>query len=273
MSNILITFGGEAYDSITAHVVARSRTIGADQVWVYDDRWLVGTEFFSRPDFQYLYNFVGHLCPRGRGFGLYSWKPYIIKHALSRLKNGDMVLYLDADTYPIEDFSVLFRECERIGGHMAFMATAKTEPLCNRQWCKRDCFVCMGCDEPRYWHGPHYVARFIVMQKGASGITDFLDEWQAHCLDRHCQTFEKSLMAPEHDGPYGDGPAAAFREHRTEQAIYSNLCIKYGRKPYREACEFGKDCPQDWELYPQLFSQVGTHGPKSLAGSRFRNID
>jgi hypothetical protein len=199
--NILITFGGSKYDPITAKTVEAGPRLGADAVWVYDDRWLTGTDLFGLPEFQWLYTHRGRGNPTGgRGFGWFAWKPYVIAHALSRLQTGDMVLYLDADTFPIANFSILFEECARIGGHMAFMATARTGPLSNRQWCKRDCFIRMGCDEPKYWHGPHFVARFMVFQRGAPGIADFISAWQRYCLDPHAQTFEPSVLAPELEG-------------------------------------------------------------------------
>ena len=275
MHKVLITFGGSAYDATTEKTVDRAPRMGADEVRVYDDRWLMGADFFRSPEFQYLYTHKGLGNPNGgRGFGWFAWKPYILLHTLARLDDGDIVMFLDGDTYPIHDFGVLFEECARIGGHMAFMATAKTGALCNRQWCKRDCFIVMDCDEPKYWHGPHAVARFMLFQKGAPGIAEFLEEWQAYCLDPQAQTFERSTLGPELQGlPNVDGPNGAFREHRTEQAIYTNLCIKYGRRLYREACGFGKHCPQDWDLYPQLFEQEWTNGRKSLDGSRFRNIE
>jgi hypothetical protein len=275
MKRLLITFGGSAYDSVTEKVVNSYQAMGADELLIYDDRWITEQPLWHDETFQWLLSHrgVGN-AKGGRGFGWFAWKPYVIADALSRIDDGDMVLYLDGDTYPIANFSILFDECKKIGGHMAFMATARTEPLCNRQWCKRDCFIAMGMDEPRYWNGPHFVARFTVFEKGAAGISHFISQWQRYCLDRHCQTFEQSILGPELDGIAGaDGPTGAFREHRTEQAIYTNLCIEAGRKPYREPCEFGAHCRQDWDLYPQLFCQVGLSPRlKSLSGSRFRNV-
>lgn len=273
MRRVCITFGGSAYDATTALTVERAPRMGADEVLVYDDVWLLGTEFGKSAEFQWLLNHKGVGNPKGgRGFGWFAWKPRIIQHALSRLSDGDMVLYLDADTYPIADFSVLFDLCEKEGGHLAFMATAKTEPLCNRQWTKRDCFITMDCDTEKCWHGPHFVARFMVFRKGEAGVADFLETWQRFSLDQRCQTFEPSVLGSELPGPHGDGPTAGFREHRCEQSVYTNLCIGFGRRPYRECCEFGKDCPLDWNLYPQLFSQQYVPGRKTLEGSRFRNV-
>lgn len=272
MKRVLISFTGSAYDSITERVVDTYRQFGATDLHLYDEPWLIESGFVERN--RWLWEVKGLLNERGgRGFGLYSWKGFIISHALSQLEPGDFCCYVDGDTYPIAPIDVLFSLCEKEGGHLAFMATGTTKPLCNRQWVKRECFQCMGMDSENWWHTPHAVARFMVFQKQAADVWNrnelFLSEWQRHCLDRQCQTFDHDpkIQLP---GPVGDGPEFGFREHRTEQAIYSLLCQKYGRRLYREACQFGKDCPQDWEHYPQLFVQVGSHGPASLRGSKFR---
>lgn len=266
MIRYLITFGGAAYDGITEKTVAAAPMFGADKVLVYDDRWLTEQPIWKDPRFQWLYTHRGVGNPRGgRGFGWFSWKPYIITDALQRSEDGDIVLFIDGDTYPIADFSVLYTECARIGGIMAFMATAQYGPLRNGDWNKRDCFIKMGMDEPEWRDKGTAVARFMLFQKGALGVAEFLSEWQEWCFDPDCQTFEPSKLAPEHPG---------FREHRTEQAIFTNLVHRLGLRLYREACEFGNKCEQDWDLYPQLFTQkwTGQMGMKTLNGSRFRNV-
>jgi hypothetical protein len=262
--NHLITFGGSAYDGMTARVVQAAPRFGVDNLLVYDDRWLTEQPLFQDPRFQYLYTHKGVGNPNGgRGFGWFAWKPTVIKDALRRASDGDVVMFIDADTLPIADLTPLYNQCRADGGQMAFMATATTGPLRNGDWNKRDCMITMGMDTAEWRDKGTAVARFMLFQKGAPGIAEFLDVWQGYCLNPDCQTFEPSKLAPEHPG---------FREHRCEQAIYTNLVHRKGLKLYREACEFGKDCPQDWDLYWQLFSQQYTDGVKSLAGSKFRNV-
>lgn len=265
MTKTLITFGGSSYDQITQRTVREGCRFGADRVLVYDDKWLTGTSLWADPRFQWLYNHKGVGNPNGgRGLGWFSWKPFVISHALSQVADGDIVMYIDADTYPIADFSVLYEQCAKDGGQMAFMATGRESALRNGDWNKRDCMITMGMDEAKYLDAGTAVARFMLFQKGAPGVAEFLEIWQEYCLMPSCQTFEPSVLAPEHPG---------FREHRTEQAIYTNLVHLKGLKLYREACGFGKDCQQDWDLYPQLFEQVGCYGgQKNLNGSRFCNV-
>lgn len=256
---IYITFGGSAYDRITAKIVERAPSLGAHEVRVYDDRWLLGTEFYrqnqdwwERPD-------LLHGWYR-RGFGWFVWKPYVIQHALSRCSPGDIVMFTDADTYPIHDFSMLYDECDRIGGVMLFEA----QGCPHQRFCKRDCFIRMGMDDPFWRFRRHAVARFMLFQAGSELANDLLEEWQLFCLDSWANSFDPSILAPEHP-EYG--------EHRCEQAILTNCAHKRNIKLYREACQFGAAAEEDKDLYPQLFFQDGSTGNKGdLSGSQFRNV-
>ncbi len=259
MKRLFITFSGSAYHETTQQIVERAPRMGADSVIVYDDRWLMEQPLFQDPRFQFLFTHRGVGNEGGRrGFGWFSWKPFCIIDALKRCDPGDIVLFTDADTYPVAPFGVLYDECASRDGMMLFSAVG----CMNYQWTKRDCLVAMGMDEDRFRFCQHAVCRFMLFQSGSERANNFLAEWQEWCLDPRCQTFEPSVLAPEYP---------EFIEHRTEQSIFTLLAHKYGEKLYREACQFGKSVPEDTELYGQLFAQVGTVRPKSLSGSAFRN--
>ena len=261
MKRIYITFSGSAYDPTTARIVADAPRFGVDEVRVYDDHWLVEQEFYAE-------NIWLWSTPRDRvpphhgyprGFGWFCWKPYVIMHALEHSDPGDIILYTDADTYPIQPLGVLFDECERIGGMMLFEAMGCP----HNEWCKRDCFIVMGQDEERWRNVPHAVARFMLFKNGPWRNRQFLMEWLAYCLNPLAQTFEPSVILPEYPG---------LAEHRTEQAIFTNLAHKYGAKLYREACQYGNSSMTGQDLYPQLFVQEGCARERTLNGSRYRNI-
>ena len=257
---VYITFSGAAYDETTSRIVEFAPRFGADEVLVYDDSWLMDQEFYRLN--KWLWTYPDTIDPKRkpRGFGWFCWKPFIILDALNRCANGDIVLFTDADTFPIHDFSMLYSECARIGGTMLFGAYG----CGNDQWCKEDCFIVMGQDESIYRELAHGVARFMLFQKGPWHVQQFLMEWLTYCLNPTATTFDRSRYR-------ADPPT--LNEHRTEQAIMTLLAYKYGHKFYREACQFAATQPEDQELYPQLFQQVGcAHHVKSLAGSRFRNV-
>lgn len=258
--NTLITMSGVRYHDTTKIIVETGPKFGADRVLVYDDVWLL-TQTNYPQEARWL---LDH--PRGRAMGWFAWKPFIILDALDRYP-GDTILYTDGDTYPIHDFKVLFEIGTR-DGLMLFRANGWPQ---QRVWCKRACFRMMNQDEPRYHEAPCGVARFMVF---THHHVDFLREWYHYCLQPRGQTFD---LDPN-DGPELPG----FREHRTEQAILTNLAHKYGHRLYREACQAGDatdkpeevvDAALDRDLYPRLFTQLYGQSPGDPAqGSAFRNV-
>jgi hypothetical protein len=201
--------------------------------------------------------------PHKRGFGWYAWKPYVILDALSKLNDGDIVLYIDADTVPIARLDVLFDCCAADDGFMLFAS----ENHVQSDWCKRDCFIVMGQDTPQYHNAQAGVARFMLFQKGSWAVSQFLSEWLAYCVNPLATTFDASVLSDELSG---------FIEHRAEQAIMTNLAHKYGLKLYREACESGNGLDRDRELYGQLFEQVNAdvaHVSAEPIGSAYFNVE
>ncbi len=261
--HILICFGGEAYDNTTEIIVRDAPRFGVDKVLVYDDAWLMQQEFYRLNS--WLWTHHGDMQNNPRGFGWFAWKPFIIMHALQHYcAEGDVLLYTDADTYPIFDLTPIYQECVRIGGTMLFAA----QGCLHAHWCKRDTFVVMGQDADAYGGSlrsrQHAVARFMLFEKGPWRVWQFLMEWLAYCLNPLANTFDPSVILPEYP---------ELREPRCEQAILTNLAHKYGHKLYREACQSGEHVADDKDLYPQLFIQDGNCGDKNqLKGSRFRNV-
>lgn len=252
---IYITFSGMPYDTTTQKIYQRAKPCGADECRVYDDHWLIHTEFYQHN--KWLWDH-----PHKRGFGWYCWKPYIILDALSKSDNGDVVLYTDADTYPIANLRVIFDTASR-DGVMLFAAGH----FSNRQWCKADCFTVMGQDEKKYIDCQAGVARFMAFQNGPWRPRQFLMEWLTYCVNPFATTFDISHYSEENPG---------FIEHRTEQAIMTLLAHKYGYKLHREADQHGMGFPEDKDLYGQLFCQEPVKDYLNVTapvhGSQFRNV-
>lgn len=251
---VLITFSGAPYEATTRLIVEKGYALGADAVRVYDDRWLLDQPFYQQN--RWLWDH-----PHKRGFGWYAWKPFVIWHALSTLNDGDVVLYVDADTVPIAPLGVLFEQCARDGGIMLFASEGHMQ----REWCKLDCYVTMGQSE--HVDAPAGVARFMLFQKGPWRTAQFLMEWLTYCVNPSANTFDPSRTDLEWSG---------FIEHRAEQAIMTNLAHKYGLRLYREACQAGNTSCRDLDLYGQLFTQHDDGSPKRTVdptGSTYFNVE
>ena len=245
MSLIVVTFSGGDYDLTTQRIVEDSPKFGATKVFVYDDLWLMDQEFYKLPNNRWLWE-----TEWKRGFGWHVWKTLILLDTMrTEATVGDVLLYLDADTYPIADLSTLEGTALRDGA-MFFAAGAGI----NYQWTKRECFIIMGQDTPKYHNGKAGNAGFFALKVGPWKTEQFLYEWMTYCCNPRCNQHELSAVGSELPG---------YKDHRTDQSIMTNLVHKYG-------WEFHPDASEE----PQkLFAQINqTRAPTPPKGSRWRNV-
>lgn len=298
MRRIYCTFSGSMYNQTTQRIVEDAPKFGVDYVRVYDDRWLMEQPFY------WLNRWIFDLKSRNehRGFGWYSWKPFVIlqemeyqmeDHLLDYVcGEGDaddapvppapIILWTDADTFPIGDLGPLYEQCRKDGGIMLFAA----EGCAQGAWTKRDCMIAMSRDGACYpkavaKHGEadfpkdqHATARFALFEAGNYRAKQFLMEWQTYCLNPLCVGLEPSVLAPEYP---------EYQEHRSDQSILTNLAHKYGLKLYREADAFGDGTDRDREIFGTVFQQNGLPSQRNpvagpvipegvIVGSRYRNV-
>lgn len=279
MTRRIVTFSGAAYDATTAAIVDANVRGWADAVHVFDDQWLRAHEFYSVN--RWLWEHPGQRFADGsyarRGCGWYAWKPLVMIEAFRCFaRTGDPVLYVDADTVPIADLAPIWTTAERDGA-MFFKAQGHRQGT----WCTRDCRAVMGDDgamlkvqkAAALGRGPcppaafdtrqHAVARFFAMRAGSWRNMQFLAEWLTFAAHPLATTFDPSELGPESDG---------FQEHRTEQAIMTSLCHRYGFRLFRECDDGGEGWAEDRALFGQLFEQRRIGDGSDPSGSRWRNV-
>lgn len=273
MTRYLATFSGSKYHDTTARIVNDSPCFGVDKVMVFDDFWLRKhrAAFCDQASWFFRRNNKSEGKPRGVCW--FVWKPLVVLDAFNRMADGDVLLYSDADTFPIADLTPFYDRCVSDGGALLFGARGCIQKV----WTKRDAFILTGSDEPKYHDAWQAVARFMLFQKGGMfPVEKFLGEWLGFTANPMVNTFEPSVLAPEYP---------EYREGRAEQAVLGILRVKYGLPLYREACEFGCwDGPPDLNReidFPgyRTFSQVGSHSYRpgfregnEGEGSAFRNV-
>lgn len=255
MNRWLICFSGADYNDTTE---ALTKAIGPTEVYVYDDVWLMEQPFTQLPGNKWLWEFEPKRC-----FGYCSWKPFIILHAWEALKrrNEDgVILYIDADCKPLGDLTPLFDIAERDGAWFACAYGCKHD-----EWCKRECFEVMAQSVPSHDVDAgcaRYLAIRATLGMESWRERQFLYEWLTYCVNRKANT--KETVPPTYS-PH-------FIEHRDEQAIMTNLILKYGYRFWRPADQDGKPSQDDRDVYGELFEQSWRSLGNNGKGSRFRRI-
>jgi len=213
----LVTFATPDFKESLRRLVGSAHRSGQfEDVYIWDE-----TLLRSDPQFR-----GKELLDYDRGIGFWSWKPHIILDALSRARDGDIVVYSDAGRYrggytvnrsvdPLVEFADLN------GGFLPGVLIPHFGP--NSRWTRRDCFVLMGCDSVRYWSHPQIQATFSVWIKNEQSLL-LLQQWRAYCTDIRI---------------IGDGPNSCglpnlpgFIDHRHDQSVLTNLVLMRRVTPF-----------------------------------------
>jgi len=211
-----------------------------DKTFMYDKEWLMTTEFYRKNKF---------ILSQPKGAGYWIWKFPTIFNTMETLSEGDIVMYVDAGIKVIDNLNPLFEVAQNNpNGHpVLFKLPAVDVPYHRmRQWTKRDAFVVMDADEPRFWDADMINAAVCVWAKNSQTIS-FLKEWEKYLKDI------RVIM----DGPNicGKPNHLEFKCHRYDQSVLSILAIKHGFELFRDPTQWGnpeKDIFTN-SPYPQLF--------------------
>jgi hypothetical protein len=218
MTDYLVSYSTKEYYRRHAELNESAGKFGLHNVISFYDHDLKATPFYQK-NIEILIN------PKGAGFWL--WKPYFIRRALDQIYEGDSLLYVDSGSLFVSGPRDLFNICKtNKTGILAF----DTWPLNNSQWTKRDTFINLGADEPRYWEAKHIIATVIAFKKSKFTV-DFVDEWLEKCQNVNSITDIKNINGKEN--------LQDFIGHRMDQSILSILIEKYKIETYRNPSKWG----------------------------------
>jgi hypothetical protein len=178
--------------------------------------------------------------PRGAGYWL--WKPFIINDALKRWKDGEWVVYCDAGIELRGDITPLFD----LGQDIVLF----NNEWAHVDWCKRDVLQAMVGN---WWDpGKQQAQASVICVRRTAFTARFIAEWLDWCQKPGFIDDSPSAV-PNHPG---------FREHRHDQAILTNLAIRY-------------DIPMHWwpahYNTPNKHKYAGDTYPVLFYHHRFRN--
>jgi hypothetical protein len=194
------------------------------------------------PDF---YEKNKRILSQKKGNGYWLWKPYFIKKTLEMLNWNDFLFYCDSGSYFIKPITPLIEISSLNSQDIIVFELSFTE----RIWTKRDAFILMNCDSPKYSESNQRLASFSLWKKSNFTI-DFINEFLHYAQD------ERLITDLENQCGYPNYPD--FREHRHDQSIFSLLSKKYDLNAYRDPSQWGNSLKKFYinSKYEQLIQHT-----------------
>lgn len=208
---------------------------GFDEAWSFGPQD-IDAEFARRTQ---------RILSQRRGAGFWLWKPYFVLRALERLSEGDYLFYADSG-------SVFLDSVDRL---IEVSTTADQDLLCfelehpERTWTKRDAFVLLDCDHPRYAESKQRLASFSLWKKSAETVS-VAEQWLKASQDERLITDSPNEMGlPNWEG---------FQDHRHDQSVFSLLTKRAGLPAFRDPSQFGNPYFAEYpgSEYPQLIQHT-----------------
>ncbi len=192
------------------------------------------------------------LLRQWRGGGYWIWKPFVLLHALREAAPGDIVIYLDAGMLVVDDLAPLI---ELLDERRQIALFQNLKGRLHRSWTKRDAFILLGADSPKYWNARSLSASYIVMKNGEPARRFAADWLEAISDPRVVSDIPNQLGQPNLSG---------FRAHRHDQAALSILAQQRNIELFRDPSQNGRqEPPMQNSAYGTLIYRHGLRGSKS----------
>lgn len=205
-------FNAQKINTKTALEVA-----GFDSVINYNKSCISGN-FIEKHKEHFLYT---------RGAGYWIWKPYILLDALDKINNGDIIMYSDSGCHFIHSMDPVFKRLEESKNSLLSFNLSQIE----KEWNKRDCFIHLNCDVPKYTDTKQIMSTFLLCKKNEFTY-HIVNEWQNMMSIFH-------MVADEFISPSKNKNYPNFKEHRHDQSVLSLICKKNNVSFMEDITEWG----------------------------------
>jgi len=223
MKNIFLCFAGGDSKWFTAQQRIVQQATGLN---VFDDV-VECTDIDLKNDKEFWPKHKEFIESHPKGFGLYIWKPYILKQQLEKLNIGDTITYIDSgcEIGTMDHIKYLTKFLNQdIHQHKIIGTQTQIEYM----WTSRDLFEYMNIDWmyllTRQRQGGTNM--FLVTDK----LYDLVEEWYNISCNYNLLTNHKPQIK-NHLG---------FKGHRHDQSIFSLLTKKYGYTSWEEGANLGQ---------------------------------
>lgn len=196
-------------------------------------------EFKSYSDADLSSDFYENMGPlvasNPKGFGLWSWKPFLILHELERLNNGDVLIYLDAGV------ELNKRGASRFTHYLDHLARKDVLVFSldhqHRQWTKNHELI---FERNENFFRNQVVAGVLMLRVSDTSKT-LIAKWKELCMLDNGALLEDPL--PKDEQGHGD-----YLGHRHDQSLLSKVVFDHALETWPDETIFrpwrkGKDSP------------------------------
>ena len=188
-----------------------------------------------------------------RGYGYWIWKPYIIEAAMEETEPGTLIFYTDiAVTLARAPESLL-----DVARDLDILTFRVGSGYAQREYTKRDAFVLLKADEPRYWDDEQSHGGFVAVRNNDAG-RKFVRTWKKYLRDTRILTDKPNEM--------GFPNLPGFVDHRHDQSVLSILATRDNIPLFRDPSQWGNDGTRSTPDFksserfnPQNFGQIFFH--------------
>ena len=161
-----------------------------------------------------------------RGGGYWLWKPYIINEVLKKINHDDIIFYLDAKFYFIDDISKLYSDY-MVDHDLLIWKNKPNEPdYLMKNWCKMDVIVKYKMVNKVFNENVIECWAGAMVVKKSDNTLMYMKEW----LDMCCNYEDIS------DSPCKIRNTPFFKDHRHDQSLLEVLVYKHNIELQPLAC-------------------------------------
>lgn len=227
---------------------------GVDKCVSYNKHTVKRTEFYKKHK---------NIFDQERGAGYWLWRPFIIFEALQAAEEGDIVIYSDSDSEITAPVDPLVNLCREKGGILLFHAHDPRDKHLNIMWTKRDCFILMNADEPRFHEAEQIASSPQLYQKNRLSMA-FVREWLDYCSDERILTdMPNRCNLDDYE---------AFKGHCHDQSVLSLLFVRYGLEAFRDPSQRGNYLKMPSFRVPGELAQGSSYSPFPYENSPYGAI-
>ena len=147
---------------------------------------------------------------QSRGGGYWIWKAYIILEEFKKLKDDDILIYIDSDKTFMTSIDTYLYNFNKDKSIMVFQLS---DGFVEKNWTKMDIFKKLNCDTNKDITDTAQIESGYCILRNNNDSLNFLNQWFDLCKDYHLISDEASIE-PNFEG---------FNENRHDQSLLSCL--------------------------------------------------